>query len=530
MPTLYSVRNLWYKSCMDSLPQVVIIELGSQYTLLIERTIRELGVRSVVLDHARAGEWLKKNEAKAVILSGGAASVYEKNAPQPPEEILSLKQSDGRPVPVLGICYGMQWLAHHLGGEVKAAPEHREYGKAEIRVLDHHSIFLATPVLPFYQDVWMSHGDSVEKVPDGFKISAHTHSGTIAAMERGTVYGVQFHPEVTQTQYGKNIFEHFLFGIADCVRDWQPSSIISGIQEHALEKLGEQKAIIGLSGGVDSTTLSKILSPALKEQLFAITIDGGHLREGELDEIRRHAECAGVSFAIIDARDEFSVAMADVTDAEEKRWRFKSVYGSLFVKAAQDFGAKAVIQGTLAPDRIESGATGGAVIKAHHNVGLNMGNLLELHPIAHLFKYEVRALARELGLPESVWNREPFPGPGLFIRVVGTPATPEKLNLVRWADAEVKRIVRKHGAYGALAQLVTAYVAVPTVGVKGDARVYGGAIVVRAVETTDFMTARGVHLPNSIKDKISTVLTRHPEIVRVWFDATHKPPATTEFE
>ena len=261
-----------------------------------------------------------------------------------------------------------------------------------------------------------------------------------------------------------------------------------------------------------------------------ITIDGGHLREGELYEIEQHAKHAGVSLKIIRAHYVFSRAMDGVVDAEEKRRRFKAVYAMLFMKAAKKFGAEAVIQGTLAPDRIESGQTGGALIKSHHNVGLDMGNLLQVHPIDHLFKYEVRALARELGLPRSVWSRQPFPGPGLFLRVVGTPATPEKLELVRWADARVKEITQKHGVYDKLSQLIVAYVAVNTVGVKGDGRVYGGAMVVRAVETIDFMTAQGVHFSDDAEDEISAVLTRHPDIVRVWFDPTKKPPATTEFE
>lgn len=222
--------------------------------------------------------------------------------------------------------------------------------------------------------------------------------------------------------------------------------------------------------------------------------------------------------------------MANVTDAEKKRQRFKKIYASFFVRAAKNFGATAVLQGTLAPDRIESGATGGAIIKSHHNVDLKMDNLIQLHPIDNLFKYEVRALAREIELPESVWNRQPFPGPGLFLRVVGVPATPDKLDVVRWADARVREILVQHHIYDQLSQLVVAYMGVNTVGVKGDGRVYGGAIVVRAIETIDFMTARSVHLSDDVEDAISSTLTRHPEIVRVWFDPTKKPPATTEME
>ncbi|MBI1956845.1 MAG: glutamine-hydrolyzing GMP synthase [Candidatus Niyogibacteria bacterium] len=509
-----------------SLPKVVIIELGSQYTLLIERAFRELGTRSVILTPEKAREWFKKNPVQAVVLSGGAASVYDKDAPQPPEEILSLKTANGKPVEILGICYGMQWLAHRLGGEVKAAPKHREYGKATLRRHGDSSLLALTPE---NQTVWASHGDSVVKPPDYFGVHAHTDSGTIAAMAYGPILGVQFHPEVHHTEYGKTILENFL-RIADCEHDWKPSSLISSIQERVLAELGDKKAVIGFSGGVDSTTLSAILAPVLKDRLLAVTINGGHLREDELTEIRLHAASAGVWHLVVDAHRLFERVMKDAVDAEEKRRRFKEVYAELLTEAAKKLGASVIIQGTLAPDRIESGATGGALIKSHHNVGLDFGDLKQIHPIDHLFKYEVRALAEELGLPESVWARQPFPGPGLFIRVVGTPPTPDKLEIVRWADARVKGILQTRGLYDGLSQLVVAYVAANTVGVKGDARVYGGAIVVRAVETTDFMTAKGVHFPDDVEEEICSTLTRHPAIIRVWFDPTQKPPATTELE
>lgn len=512
-----------------SIPEVVIIELGSQVTLLIERLCRELGVRTVILDPRRAAGWLKSHPVKAVILSGGAASVYENNAPQPPEDVLSLKRTDGSPVPVLGICYGMQWIAQHLGGTILPHPERREYGEAAINVLHGNDpLFDGTPR---EQTVWMSHGDSVVKIPEHFRVLAETKNGVIAAMGNGTlIWGVQFHPEVHETAEGKTLLKNFLYTIAGCERDWKPSSLVASIQTKIEQELGPAKAIIGFSGGVDSTTLAAIAGGVLGKRLRAVTLDGGHLREGEPEEIHRHAESAGVNLVTINARDEFSTALADITDAEEKRRRFKEVYTRLLVQAAREFGAAAVIQGTLAPDRIESGATGGAVIKSHHNVGLDMDGLKQIHPVDHLFKYEIRALAGTLGLPESIWRRQPFPGPGLFIRVVGTPATPDKLEIVRWADARVKEILVRHRVYDKISQLVVAYLGLNTVGVKGDGRIYGGAIVVRAVESIDFMTARGVHLSDAIEREISSVLTSHPKIVRVFYDPTQKPPATTEFE
>jgi GMP synthase (glutamine-hydrolysing) len=512
---------------MDHLPKVLIIELGSQYTLLIERTLRELGVRSVILDPRRAQRFLKENHVKAIILSGGAASVYDNDAPQPPEEVLSAQDEFGRVAAVLGICYGMQWLAHRFGGEVKPVAGNREYGEAVIRIRGVPNGFFSGTFQA--QKVWMSHGDSVTVLPKGFHALAFSKDGTIAAMHNRLIWDVQFHPEVTHTPHGKQMLTNFL-NAAGCEQDWTPSSIVTSIQNDTLAQLGEERAIFGFSGGVDSTTVSAILSPVLGDRLQAITIDGGHLREGEIEEIRTHAQTAGVDLHVIDARDEFNAVMADTIDAEEKRYRFKQVYASLFVWAAEDFGATTVLQGTLATDRIESGATGGALIKSHHNVGLDMGDLKQLHPIDHLFKYEIRALAEEIGLPESVWNRQPFPGPGLFIRIVGTPATPEKLELVRWADAQVREILLDCGIYNQLSQIVVAYLGTKTVGVKGDARVYGGAVVVRAVQTLDFMTAHGVHFSDEVEDEISATLTRHPEIVRVWFDPTKKPPATTEME
>lgn len=508
-------------------PTVAIIELGSQYTLLIERTLRELSTRSVILDPKRAGKWLENHPVKAIILSGGKSSVYDKDAPQPPEQVLSITQDNQQPVAILGICYGMQWLTHRLGGEVKPVPGNREYGEAEITFEQpHHEMFNRTPQ---WQPVWMSHGDSVVVIPEGFKALAHTQSGTIAAMSNGSLWGVQFHPEVTHTLYGKVMLANFLER-AKCERDWQPSSIVTSIQKSVSEQVGKGKAIFGFSGGVDSTTVSAILAPILGKRLRAVTIDGGNLREGELDEIELNAKAAKVNLRIVNARGEFNQMMSKTIDAQEKRQRFKEVYKRILIREALEFGAEFVLQGTLAPDRIESGATGAAVIKSHHNVGLDMGSLIQLDPVAHLFKYEVRALAQEVGLPESVWSRQPFPGPGLFLRVVGTPATPDKLEIVRWADARVRDILTHHGVYNQISQLVVAYIAANTVGVKGDGRVYGGAIVVRAVETPDFMTVRGVHLSDEIESEISTTLTKHRDIVRVWYDPTEKPPATTEME
>ena len=514
---------------MKRQPQVLIVELGSQYTRLIERSLRELGVRSAILDSARSKAWLKANACKAVILSGGEASVNDPDAPQPPAEILYLQDREGRPMPILGICYGMQWLAKTLGGKVESCEGKSEYGQANIADVADFSFFGGSRPSA---KVWMSHGDSVTELPPRFRRIASSAGGGVAMMasEEGTWIGVQFHPEVHETECGKAMLERFVFGIAGCAKDWEPSSLVAAIREATAEELGGQRAIIGFSGGVDSTTLTAILAPALRDKLRAIAIDAGHLREGEAEEIRRHAEAAGIDdLLVVDARERFIAAMGATTDAERKRQIFRNQYAEVFRECARRFGASFVLQGTLAPDQIESGRTGGAVIKSHHNVAQDFG-LPSLHPIDHLFKYEVRGLAQGLGLPESVSSRQPFPGPGLFIRIVGAPVTAARLELVRWADAEVARIVRKAGIYGEISQLVVAYLGVDTVGVKGDGRVYGGSIAVRAVKTVDFMTALGLHLPGEVQSEICSCLTQNPEVVRVFFDPTNKPPATVEYE
>ncbi len=516
---------------MESLPKIVIVDLGSQYTLVIERTIRELGMRSVVLSPERAGKWIATHEVNAIILSGGAASVYEKNAPQPPSDLLRILR-EGTYVPVLGICYGMQWISQHLGGKVESVTASRDYGPAEVIIESSGKLFAG--IDSNVQKVWASHGDTVTVTPPGFAVTARSVAdNSIAAMEDldGNVFAVQFHPEVTHTPEGKLILRNFLQGIAGCKGDWEPSSIVTEVQDRLKAGIApDEKAIFGFSGGVDSTVLAALAAPVLGKRLLAVVIDGGHLRENEMDEIHRHAAAADVQLQVIDARDDFQRLMAHTIDAEDKRKFFKRVYAAALRKAAEDFGASIIFQGTLAPDRIESGVTGGALIKSHHNVGLDFGGLKEAHPIDHLFKYEVRALARELKLPKSVWNRQPFPGPGLFLRVNGIPATQDKLEIVRWAEARVREILERRGLYETVSQLVVHLLGTKMVGVKGDARVYAYPMVVRAIRTVDFMTATGVHFDEETEDEIATALGRHPEIVCVMFNPTDKPPATTEPE
>lgn len=509
-------------------PRVLIIELGSQTTLLIGRVARELGVRSIVLEPKRAEQWLDVNDPLAVICSGSDASVYDDNAPQPPRSVLTKLRSDGTPVPVLCICYGMQWMSKELGGEVTAAPEHRAYGPETIfrARREDDILFGATPDS---QQVWMSHGDSVTSYPVGSEVLAKTASGAVASYRLRQFHCVQFHPEVTHTDYGRDILANFLFGIAGCTEDWEPTNAIAQMRSDVFAAIGPQdKAVFGFSGGVDSSTLAAMLAPMLGRRLLAVTIDGGQFRIGELDEIKEHANLIGVELAIINVKQRFAEAFADTIDAEEKRARFRQIYSETLQEVAREFGASWLIQGTLAPDKIESGATGGAMIKTHHNVGLDTGGLRQLHPFDHLFKYEVRDLGRVLGLPESICEREPFPGPGLFLRVNGVPAIPEMVALVAWATSVVCAILAEYGV--TRSQLVVSYNGTRTTGVKGDKRVYGGAIVVRAVQTLDFMTATGVFFGEAVSRKITAALTKHPQVVRTYFDYTDKPPVTTEPE
>lgn len=505
-------------------PTIVIVELGSQFTLLIERTLREMGFRSALLPPEKCMRYIAQNDVCAVILSGGEHSVTDEHAPRVPEELFTHLRRDCTPLPVLGICYGMQYIAHHFGGTLGKWPE---YSETRITVVTPEHPMVAG--IPTTSTTWMSHGDAVVEMPSGFVEVARSEHDCLAAIARDHIWAVQFHPEVTHTEYGKEMLAAFLAS-AGARHDWVPTDAIAAIRETMSSWGDDARAIFGFSGGVDSTTLAALAAPVFGDRLDCVVIDGGQLREGEREEIQRHADAAGVRARFIDVREEMLAALAGLTDAEAKRKAFKAVYSSTFQREALTSGATIILQGTLAPDRIESGATGGAVIKSHHNVGLDTGVLEQKHPIDHLFKYEVRALAEALRLPESVHARQPFPGPGLVIRIVGTPVTDETLSIVRWADKAVRDILVRRDIYRTVSQLVVAYIGVPTVAVKGDGRAYTGAVVVRAVRTTDFMTAEGVCFDPEVQREIASVITRHPKVARAWFDPTDKPPATTEME
>ena len=534
----------------DKNTQILIIDLGSQYTQIIRRTLRYLGFHSTILPPQESLRWIKENKKglKGIILSGGSASVYDTNAPEISKEILDFS------IPILGICYGMQWLAYTYDkNSIQAVKEGKSYGPVEITVdtksklfqnlekinphtysLDARSASKDVEKISVRVNAWSSHGDSVKNVPKNFEIIATSKNGkVIEGMEcaERKIYAVQFHPEVEQTEDESIILNNFAKNICKCVQDYNKRDVINEIRENTKKLLGKGTAIIGVSGGVDSTTLAAILAPALGEQLKAFMIDTGGMRKDEVEKVKAIAKKAKINLQVIDKyKNKFIENIGQSIDAEEKRAHFRAVYGEIFKEAAKSYGATHMIQGTLATDLIESGSAGNsAMIKTHHNVNLDLG-LKEIMPLADFFKFEVREFAREFGLDELLASRQPFPGPGLYLRIIGVPVSAELLEIVREADYEVADILKKHKVYDKISQTIVALIAVNTVGVKGDGRVYGYSLVVRTVETEDFMTVKGFYLSKEICEEITSTLIRHPQIVRVFFDWTTKPPATTEFE
>lgn len=512
-------------------PQILVVNYGSQYTFKIVSSLREIGYRSAVFEPGPACNWLARNPVHAIILSGGPQSVNDPGAHTIPQAFFDAG------VPILAICYGMQALAKRFGGTVASVETERGYGPERLVVDQAMPMFAG---LVTHQAVWASHGDSVTVVPRGFDRGAYNPvTGNIAAfygrVSQSLVQCVQFHPEVPQTRYGKAMLKNFVRDVCGIEPDWRPVRLERLIQQDVLTALGDRHVIIGASGGVDSTTAIRILAPVLGDRLHCVLIDGGQLREGEVEEARRHVVAAGAHLTVIDAKKRFARAFGKTLDAEKVRGIFSGNYAAVFVRVARriskgDLSRVVLVQATLAPDRIESGATGAALIKTHHNVNLDTGGLTQLHPLGDLFKYEVRALAKRLGLPASVYKRHPFPGPGNFIRLPGLPKTPENLAIVAWAEARVREVLIRDKWFDRISQPVVAYGFFPTVGVKGDARVYKPIAMVRAVQTTDFMTAKGVYFPEHVWRGIETALERHPEISRAVLNSSHKPPATTEFE
>ncbi len=508
---------------------ILILDFGSQYTQLIARRVRENKVFSRIIPYNTPAKEIAAFTPKGIILSGGPASVLDKKSPHPDKGIFKLG------VPVLGICYGMQLIAEMLGGKVKHTTG-REYGKTELFVDYNRDLFSH---IPGNFTCWASHGDYLKKLPPGFKVIAHTTNAPIAAIAHTTrkIYGVQFHPEVTHTEKGTQIISNFLFKVSGCLGRWTMESFIKDSIENIKKAVGKDKVVLGLSGGVDSSVTAILLHKAIGRNSRCIFIDNGLLRKDEPQQIRKvFQNLFHLNLGYVDRGKRFLARLKGVTDPEAKR----KIIGEEFVKvfeeeAAKVRGFKFLAQGTLYPDVIESISVTGAPssrIKSHHNVGglPQHMKLKLLEPLRDLFKDEVREIGKELGLPDNVIYRQPFPGPGLAIRIIGEVTT-ERLNLLREVDQLVLDEIRSAGLYEQVWQSFAILLSIKSVGVMGDERTYENVVALRCVTSIDGMTADWVKLPYEVLEKISNRIINHVKGVnRVVYDISSKPPATIEWE
>jgi GMP synthase (glutamine-hydrolysing) len=514
---------------------VVILDFGSQYTQLIARRIREFNVFSVVLPCTVPLEQVQDLKPKGIILSGGPCSVYDTDAPAADPAVLQLG------LPILGICYGLQFMAHHLGGKVESAAS-REYGHAEVTLVKETPLFAG---LPGTMDVWMSHGDHASQLPAGFELIAETANAT-AGIENAEkkMWAVQFHPEVAHTRQGMELLKNFVIGICGAEPDWTPEHFIQSTIERVKAQVGSGHAICGLSGGVDSSVAAVLVSKAIGDRLTCIFVDNGVLRKDEFAKVQKTMrEQLGLNVVAVDASARFLTKLAGVTDPEQKRKAIGNEFIAVFddearkiFEAEKHVGEEVawLVQGTLYPDVIESSSVKGPsqTIKSHHNVGgLPADMKLKLiEPLRDLFKDEVRRIGRDLGMPDEIIDRQPFPGPGLAVRILGE-VTPERVAILQEADQIVVDEIKAAGLYKKVWQSFAVLLPVKSVGVMGDQRTYANTCAIRAVESEDGMTADWAPLPYEVLRKISSrIVSEVRGINRVVYDITSKPPGTIEWE
>lgn len=506
--------------------KIVIVDFGGQYSHLISRRIRDMNVYSyVITPETDISEIKEIKDLKGLVFSGGAASVYEKDSPTCNKELLELG------IPILGICYGHHLIAHLENGKV-VGDKGGEYGITSMDVIDNGLILKGVGKK---LKVWMNHGDNVKELPSGYNATAYTKDKQIAAYENNQkkIFGVQFHPEVTHTDKGKDIMENYVFGVCNAKKEWTSEKLIEKMEQESRKVIGNRKAIIGLSGGVDSAVASVIINKAIGKNLTAVYVDTGLMRHKETEFIERTFSKFDLDLRIVRESEQFFKELKGVDDPEKKRKAIGKTFIAVFDKVAEEVGAEVLIQGTIYSDRIESGSSKhSSRIKSHHNVGgLPSGMKMEVYePLREIYKDEVRKLALELKLPDEISKRHVFPGPGLGVRIAGE-VTPEKAKITRRASFIVEDEIQKAGLYHKVWMAFAILLPIKSVGVQGDARSYKYPVVIRIIESKDAMTANFSKIPYEILEKISTRITNEiKDVNRVLYDITNKPPGTMEWE